>query len=200
MNPGLPSLLSSSHSFPLFFSFLSQNSLDRNSSSSNKLTLFSCFDLWFKGLRRLIMSFLKSYIHPIGGKNAGGKNKSSAAVTKPVEMTLTPPVLPLSPARSSFTSSRPVSAYPEGDFRNTPKENILDIKCDVMVSWLHQQQLERLWGNGGHGEGVVLKKSRERYTACPDFLKRERGGFFDQIVALNVKVCMPQFLWRARGV
>jgi hypothetical protein len=79
--------------------------------------------------------------------------------------------------------------YPEGDFRNTPKENILDIKCDVMVSWLYQQQLERLWGNGGNGEGVVLKKSRERYTAYPDVLMRERGGLYDQIVALNVKVC-----------
>jgi hypothetical protein len=142
------------------------------------------------------MGILKSYIHPIGKKNTGGKDES-AAVAKPVEMTLAPPVVPLSPPRSSFTSSRAGSAYPEGDFRNTPKENILDIKCDVMVSWLHQQQLERLWGNGCHGEGVVLKKSRERYTAHPDFLKTERGGFFDQVVALNVKVCMPQFLWRA---
>jgi hypothetical protein len=135
------------------------------------------------------MSFLKSYIHPAGKKNTDGKDKSLAAAPKPVEMTLAPPVVPPSPARQSFTSSRPTSLYPEGDFRNTPKENILDIKCDVMVSWLHQQQLERLWGNGGPGEGVVLKKSRERYNACPDFLTRERGGLYDQIVALNVKVC-----------
>lgn len=84
--------------------------------------------------------------------------------------------------------SRPASIFPEGDFRNTGRECILDIKSDVMASHLYSQQQERLWTVGNASEGVVLKKSRNNYTAHPKTLEAESGGFFDAVVALNVKV------------
>lgn len=65
----------------------------------------------------------------------------------------------------------------------------MEIKADVMVNWLHQQQLERMWTNGGVGEGVVLKKGRDAYTACPAELSNHRGDLFDAVTRLNVRVC-----------
>jgi hypothetical protein len=84
--------------------------------------------------------------------------------------------------------SRPASLFPEGDFRNSAIDEIIDIKCDVMVNWLHQQQLESMWSSGGPGEGVVLKKSRGNFTCCPSDLAETSSSFYDAIRALNVRV------------
>ena len=43
---------------------------------------------------------------------------------------------------SSPLTSRPSSLSPEDDFGNAPKDEILDTKADMTVSWLHQQQME----------------------------------------------------------
>ena len=67
-------------------------------------------------------------------------------------------------------------------------DDITEIKCDVMVNWLHKQQMENMWTNGGVGEGVVLKKARDSYTCCPRDLEDYRGEFFDAVSRLNVKV------------
>ena len=82
----------------------------------------------------------------------------------------------------------PRAIYPAGDFRNQAVDEILDIKCDVMVNWLHQQQLESMWSTGGPGEGVVLKKAKDNFTCCPSDLSHYRGDFYDAVSALNVKV------------
>ncbi|KXT09585.1 hypothetical protein AC579_8611 [Pseudocercospora musae] len=87
------------------------------------------------------------------------------------------------------TWSRPASLYPSGDFRNS-QSDINEIKCDVMVNWLYQQQMERLWTAGGIDEGVILKKSRGQYTCCPADIADEPYGFFKSIEALNVRVAM----------
>jgi hypothetical protein len=63
-----------------------------------------------------------------------------------------------------------------------------DLKCDVMVNWLYQQQMERLWTAGGIDEGVVLKKSRGAYTCCPADITEEPLGFFKAVETLNVRV------------
>lgn len=92
---------------------------------------------------------------------------------------------------SAFTTprqSRPASIYPEGDFRRSAITQVIDIKCDVMVNWLHQQQLESMWTSGGPSEGVVLKKSRDSFTCCPPELSDTRTDFYDAVRALNVKV------------
>ena len=94
--------------------------------------------------------------------------------------------------------SRPASLYPVGDFRNSQADEINEIKCDVMVNWLYQQQMERLWTAGGRDEGVVLKKGRSTYACCPADIVDEPYGFFKAIETLNVRVsCIHTALPRA---
>lgn len=80
--------------------------------------------------------------------------------------------------------------YPVGDFRNATAEELLDIKSEVMVNWLYQQQMEMLWTAGNADEGIMLKKARGEYACCPSDIVDERNGFFEAIEALNVRVCM----------
>src|SRR5438094_8392006 len=49
-----------------------------------------------------------------------------------------------------------------------------DIKHEVMVNYLHQQQCSQMWvgDSTGETEGVVLRKSRNNYMACPPELSR----------------------------
>nr|POF01164.1 hypothetical protein CFP56_21112 [Quercus suber] len=93
------------------------------------------------------------------------------------------------PGNGTPWGSRPASLYPVGEFRNSQAEDLNEIKCDVMVNWLYQQQMERLWTAGGHDEGVVLKKSRSAYTCCPADIVEEPYGFHKAIETLNVRVC-----------
>lgn len=138
---------------------------------------------------------LLSYMKPAKGK----KDVEKAEHSKP-ELTEKSPVSdasiprppitpgPSSPGVASPWGSRPASLYPAGDWRNSQSEDILEIKCDVMVNWLYQQQMERLWTAGGHDEGVILKKGRGAYTCCPADLIEEPYGFFKAVETLNVKV------------
>lgn len=98
------------------------------------------------------------------------------------------PTLPLSlNARPHRTSSNG-PAFPEGDFRNGTAMQLMDIKADVMVNWLHHQQQERTWTNYGWDEGVVLKKARGDYVCCPSDMLQHQDGFYDSVKKLNVKV------------
>ena len=81
------------------------------------------------------------------------------------------------------------SLYPAGDFRNSSMPDIIDMKTEIMCNYLHQQQLKRMWSNGGCEEGVLLKKSREEYTCCPPDLQLQANGLFDAVKGLNVRVC-----------
>ena len=130
------------------------------------------------------MKSLKSYFHPAGKKDQVPPHAAPAIVEKS-SSSLSPP--------SQFPSrggSRPASLYPTGDFRNAALEEITEIKSDVMVNYLHHQQLEHMWSDGKPGEGVVLKKSRDQYTSCPAELSQYEGGFFDAVRKLNVRVSL----------
>lgn len=83
--------------------------------------------------------------------------------------------------------SRPASIAPADQYRNS-QSDLHEIKCDVMVNWLYQQQMERLWTAGGVDEGVVLKKNRSEYTCCPGDMIDEPYGFFKAVETLNVRV------------
>jgi|SRR5579871_429614 len=138
-------------------------------------------------------------------RNSRQNQGTTQQIEKPVEQLQPSP--PQSPWQSHFNpsgvpsmydspmnggsrnSSRPSSLYPVGDFRNSPQEEINDIKCEVMVNWLHSQQEEKLWTSGDEEEGVVLKKSRGMYTCAPADLAEEQAGFFQAVQTLNVKVC-----------
>ncbi|KAI0601675.1 glycosyl transferase family group 2-domain-containing protein [Biscogniauxia sp. FL1348] len=159
------------------------------------------------------MSFLKSYFAPGQSKDEGEKGhskKTSKDMTESISMEPTPlarealkapePSLALGsfPGTATPTSpngSRPVSLYtgsifPSGDFRNA-RESLLDVKTDVMCSWLYQQQLERQYATGMlPGEGVVLKKGKNNYSCCPPQLRDIPNSLCDMAMELNVRCAM----------
>ncbi|CAJ2504576.1 Uu.00g119700.m01.CDS01 [Anthostomella pinea] len=65
-----------------------------------------------------------------------------------------------------------------------------DIKHEVMVNYLYQQQCSRLWVSDGSGEveGVVLRKSRGNYITCPPQLVTTPFGM--SCSTLNVQCAM----------
>lgn len=71
-----------------------------------------------------------------------------------------------------------------------------DIKHEVMVNYLYQQQSSHLWvnpnpapGESSGDEGVLLRKSKGFYMACPTSLNNSL--FAEACAALNVHVCSP---------
>jgi hypothetical protein len=62
------------------------------------------------------------------------------------------------------------------------------VRNAVMINFLRQQQLKRLWSDISLGEGVVLKRSKSDFICQPEELSSLSGGFYDQVKRLNVKV------------
>lgn len=136
-----------------------------------------------------------SYLKPKEGRQETSEPDQSKLETSeksPAETSVAH--TPATATRGSW--SRPASLYPAGDFRNSQAGDINEIKCDVMVNWLYQQQMERLWTAGGIDEGVILKKSRAQYTCCPADIADEPYGFFKAIETLNVRVSCPRVHFR----
>jgi len=95
---------------------------------------------------------------------------------------------PLFPALGSEPTSGAVSSRSSGVM-------IDDIKHEVMVSYLYQQQSSQLWvnpnpapGQSNGNEGVLLRKSKGQYMACPASLSNSL--FAEACSALNVHVCL----------
>lgn len=92
----------------------------------------------------------------------------------------------LQPPQSRFGSSRNSVSN-----RSTQSSAFLDdIKHEVMVNYLYQQQCSHLWVSDGSGEieGVLLRKSRNTYMACPPQLGS--SPFAAACAALNVQCAM----------
>jgi hypothetical protein len=92
----------------------------------------------------------------------------------------------LQPPQSRFGSSRNSISG-----RSTQSSTFLDdIKHEVMVNYLYQQQCSHLWVSDGSGEieGVLLRKSRNTYMACPPQLGN--SPFAAACAALNVQCAM----------
>lgn len=81
--------------------------------------------------------------------------------------------------------SRPASL---SHLTGSESDELSELKCEVMVSWLHQEQLEKLWYEGSDEEGIVLKKSKGVYACCPEGLSDEPEGLRKAIEMLNVRV------------
>ncbi|KAK4938003.1 hypothetical protein LTR10_021492 [Elasticomyces elasticus] len=96
---------------------------------------------------------------------------------------------PVSP--TSHVGSKRESAITEAPGRPPIKEhNINNVKFDVMLMYLRQQQLEKRWAMGNSTEGVVLRRSRNDYICQPPELLRQINGFYDEVKKLNFKVAM----------
>ncbi|TGJ88666.1 hypothetical protein E0Z10_g51 [Xylaria hypoxylon] len=154
------------------------------------------------------MSFLKSYFAPgksqdEGEKKGHGKNKSvvidtglnhfsdgGPAPTPTPNFSIPGTPMPRTPMGSRPGSTYRSSLYPTGDFRNA-RESLIDVKADVMCSWLYQQQLERQYATGIlPGEGVVLKKGKNNYACCPPQLQDMKDSLYDMAIELNVRCAM----------
>lgn len=72
--------------------------------------------------------------------------------------------------------------------RSNKSSFIDDIKHEVMVNYLYQQQCSHLWvsDGGGESEGVLLRKARNHYLACPPQLAT--SAFAAACAELNVQV------------
>ena len=66
-----------------------------------------------------------------------------------------------------------------------------DIKHEVMCNYLYQQQCSHLWVSDGSGEleGIILRKAKHNYIACPPQLVESQ--FARACAALNVQVGFP---------
>lgn len=116
------------------------------------------------------------------------KTKSPSVSEKPAstfragnDMELQPP--------SKF-SSRPQSISARSTRSNMSSMMLDEIKHEVMVNYLYQQQCSHLWVSDGSGEveGVLLRKTRGHYMACPPQLGN--SAFAQACAALNVQCAM----------
>ncbi|OAQ96236.1 hypothetical protein LLEC1_04632 [Akanthomyces lecanii] len=88
-------------------------------------------------------------------------------------------------------SSRPGSTRSGHSTPSNQSSYMLDeIKHEVMVNYLYQQQCSQLWCSDGCGEieGVLLRKARGHYMACPPQLVH--SPFAHACCALNVQCAM----------
>ena len=69
-----------------------------------------------------------------------------------------------------------------------PTVSVNDVKYEVMLLYLRQQQLERRWASDNTTEGVVLKRGKGDFICQPAELPKHTNGFYDEIQKLNVKV------------
>jgi hypothetical protein len=86
--------------------------------------------------------------------------------------------------RAKSLPRRPARTQPSAAF-------LEDIRHEVMVNYLYQQQCSRLWVSDGTGilEGVVVRKTGDEYLACPRELIS--STFAQSMAALGVQVTTP---------
>jgi len=132
---------------------------------------------------------------------AGSKAAATAAKEKkeaPDPVQLPPPQLGMPSGNSSGIVSTVSSTFVD------------DIKHEVMVNFLFQQQATMMWGNpmdrnsyytaasvSSSEEGVLLRKTKGYYLACPPELAR--GTLAEACTALNVQVFEPRELLTVCG-
>jgi hypothetical protein len=74
--------------------------------------------------------------------------------------------------------------------KNLP-DNLVDMKNDMMVNWLYEQQLRKQWASGLDSyEGVVLKKSRGDFICCPHDMAEIEDSLLPMATRMNVRVAM----------
>ncbi|KAI0384413.1 glycosyl transferase family group 2-domain-containing protein [Hypomontagnella monticulosa] len=112
-------------------------------------------------------------------------NDASGTSTGPLDIS----DLGLHAPPSTFGSSR--NSVSGRSMRSANSSVFLDdIKHEVMVNYLYQQQCAHLWVSDGSGEveGVLLRKTRGTYMACPAALGE--STFAIACAALNVQCAM----------
>lgn len=75
--------------------------------------------------------------------------------------------------------------HPLGEHADS--DAVLQLKADMMVEYVRQQQQRRMWSTNRPGEGVVLKKARSQYVCAPQSLAHYHRGLFEAVREMNVK-------------
>ena len=73
------------------------------------------------------------------------------------------------------------------------------VRNAVMINFLRQRQLTKLWSDTNLDEGVVLKRAKGDFVSQPEELSTLPGGFYDQVKRLNVKVGRVSPQWHQRA-
>ncbi|MCJ1251403.1 hypothetical protein MMC30_008636 [Trapelia coarctata] len=130
----------------------------------------------------------------MGLKNYFKANKGAAA--PPAASALQPQMAEKPPAQ--FADSLEMSPNPRFGYGSSRaslapsvQSSFMDeIKHEVMCNYLYQQQCSHLWVSDGSGEleGILLRKSRTQYMACPPQLAT--SDFARACSALNVQAAM----------
>lgn len=91
---------------------------------------------------------------------------------------------------SSYNGSRALSMYSihSNESQVRMSSTTTAIKCDVMIQFLRQRQLEKLWSDGAPDEGVIMRRAKNDFVCQPQGLAYHDGGFYSEISKLNVKV------------
>ena len=105
------------------------------------------------------------------GRSVGHSASSPSSTTGPL------------PPRASLPPNIPFRIGADAGF------SIVDVKNDMMVNWLYEQQLRKQYASGlDQVEGVVLKKARGDFTCFPPELQADPTGLFAMVVKMNVRV------------
>jgi hypothetical protein len=73
-------------------------------------------------------------------------------------------------------------------------DSLHSLKYEALASYIHQEQQERFWTSFTAGvdhldQGVVIKKTRDEYACCPEYISTVPNGFASAVAQLNVAVC-----------
>ena len=119
---------------------------------------------------------------------ARSQQTSALSESNPLDRVLATPDLEI-PLTSPRFSSRPQSLSARSGRSYGSSLFLDDIKHEVMVNYLYQQQCANLWVSDGSGEveGVLLRKSWGQYMACPPQLGTTSLAV--ACAALNLQVC-----------
>ena len=144
-----------------------------------------------------ILEYIKA---PSAAEVEAEENKrASKRLSRMSRMSMPPPPLPIEdekrnssvPSISDIRASVAQFVASPPSISTKPGGNggvIDDIKHEVMVNYLYQQQCSQLWvgDDSGELEGVLLRKVRGQYMACPPQLGV--SPFAIACAALNVQV------------
>jgi hypothetical protein len=123
---------------------------------------------------------------PAGPPPRRPSHRPSVSIHAPIEEKVPPAAV----VELNSTVGPKFTAGPPSIAPSTGSSGFLDdIKHEVMVNYLYQQQCSQLWvgDSSGEIEGVLLRKSRGQYMACPPQLGQ--SPFAIACTALNVQVC-----------
>ncbi len=81
--------------------------------------------------------------------------------------------------------------FPRGDSRNDDADTVSELRNDMMVNWLYEQQLRKQYATGMDPyEGAVLKKSRGNFTCCPPHMAGIPHSLYAVVSDMNVRCAM----------